>query len=62
MIDLVEMEKLMGYTVSGVMVVAQRAALAAITVPQDCIRGMVEEYEKRREIIHEGLNEISERT
>jgi len=29
MIDLVEMEKLMGYTVSGVMAVAQRAGLAA---------------------------------
>jgi aspartate aminotransferase len=49
-------------TLSGVLSVAQRAALAAITGPQDCVRGMVEEYEKRRKIIHEGLNEISERT
>ena len=53
-----EMEKLMEHMVSGVTAVAQRAALAAIEGPRDCIREMLKEYEKRRAIIHEGLNEI----
>jgi aspartate/methionine/tyrosine aminotransferase len=53
-----EMEKLMEHMVSGVTSVAQRAALAAIEGPQDCVREMVEEYEKRRKVIHEGLNDI----
>jgi aspartate/methionine/tyrosine aminotransferase len=53
-----EMEKLMEHMVSGVAAVAQRAALAALQGPQDCIRDMVSEYEKRRGLIHEGLNRI----
>lgn len=53
-----EMEKLMEHMVSGVTAVSQRAALAAIEGPQDCVREMVKEYEKKRKIIHEGLNEI----
>ncbi len=53
-----EMEKLMEHMVSGVTAVAQRAALAAITSPQDCVREMVAEYDRRRKIIHEGLNAI----
>ena len=53
-----EMEKLMEHMVSGVAAVAQRAALAAITAPQDCVREMVAEYDRRRKIIHEGLNAI----
>jgi len=53
-----EMEKLMEHMVSGVTSVAQRAALAAITGPQDCVQEMVEEYEKRRRILHEGLSHI----
>jgi aspartate/methionine/tyrosine aminotransferase len=53
-----EMEKLMEHMVSGVTAVAQRAALAAITGPQDCVRDMLKEYEKRREIVHKGLNDI----
>jgi aspartate/methionine/tyrosine aminotransferase len=36
-----EMEKLMEHMVSGVTAVAQRAALAANTAPQDCVREMV---------------------
>jgi len=62
MIDIDEMEKLMEHMVSGVTAVAQRAALAAIAGLQDCVKEMGEEYEKRRRVIHEGLNEISERT
>ena len=53
-----EMEKLMEHMVSGVTAVAQRAALAAITAPQDCVREMVATYAKRRELVCEGLNAI----
>jgi aspartate/methionine/tyrosine aminotransferase len=53
-----EMEKLMEHMVSGVTAVAQRAALAAIQMPQDCVREMVATYARRREIVHEGLNAI----
>ena len=53
-----EMEKLMEHMVSGVTAVAQRAALAAIEAPQDCVRDMVAIYDKWRRIVHEGLNAI----
>ncbi len=53
-----EMEKLMEHMVSGVTAVAQRAALAAIEAPPDCIREMVKTYDKRRLIVYEGLNAI----
>jgi aspartate/methionine/tyrosine aminotransferase len=53
-----EMEKLMEHMVSGVTAVSQRAALAAITGPQDCIAEMLKEYEKRRAIVYQALNEI----
>ena len=54
-----EMEKLMEHMVSGVAAVAQRAALAAITGPQDCVKTMLREYEQRRAVVHRGLNEIA---
>ncbi|MGD9367183.1 MAG: pyridoxal phosphate-dependent aminotransferase [Desulfobacteraceae bacterium] len=53
-----EMEKLMEHMVSGVTAVAQRAALAAITAPQDCVKEMVATYDKRRHLVHAGLNAI----
>jgi aspartate/methionine/tyrosine aminotransferase len=53
-----EMEKLMEHMVSGVTAIAQRAALAAITGPQDCIQTMLGEYAKRRAVVHQGLNEM----
>jgi aspartate/methionine/tyrosine aminotransferase len=53
-----EMEKLMEHMVSGVTAVAQRAALAALTAPQDCVREMVATYAKRRELVYQGLNAI----
>lgn len=53
-----EMEKLMEHQVSGVTAVSQRAALAAITGPQDCVREMLEAYTRRRTIVHQGLNDI----
>jgi aspartate/methionine/tyrosine aminotransferase len=53
-----EMEKLMEHMVSGVTAVAQRAALAAITGPQDCVQDMVTTYDRRRELVYDGLNAI----
>lgn len=53
-----EMEKLMEHMVSGVTAVAQRAALAALKAPRNCIHDMVNEYEKRRKVVHEHLNDI----
>jgi len=53
-----EMEKLMEHMVSGVTAVAQRAALAAICGPQDCVREMVATYDQRRHLVYEGLNAI----
>ncbi|MGD8367706.1 MAG: pyridoxal phosphate-dependent aminotransferase [Desulfobacterales bacterium] len=53
-----EMEKLMEHMVSGVTAVAQRAALAAITGPQDCLDEMREAYRRRRQVVYEGLNAI----
>jgi aspartate/methionine/tyrosine aminotransferase len=53
-----EMEKLMEHMVSGVTAMAQRAALAAITGPQDCVQEMVAAYRRRRRIVYEGLNAI----
>jgi aspartate/methionine/tyrosine aminotransferase len=53
-----EMEKLMEHMVSGVTAVAQRAALAAITGPQDCLDDMREAYRRRRQVVYEGLNGI----
>ena len=53
-----EMEKLMEHMVSGVTAVAQRAALAAISAPQDCVQEMVVTYDKRRHLVHGGLNAI----
>jgi aspartate/methionine/tyrosine aminotransferase len=53
-----EMEKLMEHMVSGVTAVAQRAALAALSAPQDCVQEMVATYDKRRHLVHEGLNAI----
>lgn len=53
-----EMEKLMEHMVSGVTAVAQRAALSAIAAPRDCVREMVATYDKRRQIVYEGLNAV----
>jgi aspartate/methionine/tyrosine aminotransferase len=53
-----EMEKLMEHMVSGVAAMAQRAALTAITAPQDCVREMVATYDQRRQLVYDGLNAI----
>ena len=38
--------------------VAQYAGLAALTGPQDCVREMVKQYEDRRKLLVDGLNQI----
>ncbi|WP_455278229.1 pyridoxal phosphate-dependent aminotransferase [[Eubacterium] cellulosolvens] len=38
--------------------IAQKAAIAALKGPQDCVREMVDEFKKRRSIITSGLNNI----
>lgn len=53
-----EMEKLMEHQVSGVTAVAQRAALAAIAGPQDCVKEMLNAYTIRRDLVYRRLNEI----
>lgn len=53
-----EMAKVQEYYVSCASAVSQRAALAALEGPQDCIKEMVEEYEKRRNFLHKELNKI----
>jgi aminotransferase len=53
-----EMEKVMEHMVSGVTAVSQRAALAALNGPRECVAEMVEAYSHRRKIIHDGLNAI----
>ncbi|MFC7398662.1 pyridoxal phosphate-dependent aminotransferase [Chelatococcus sp. GCM10030263] len=37
---------------------AQWAGLAALTGPQDCVTAMVEEFDRRRQIVVEGLNAL----
>ena len=37
---------------------SQRALLAAIEAPQDCVREMVKTYDERRRVVHKGLNAI----
>ena len=38
--------------------ISQRAAIAALLGPQDCVREMVAEYDRRRKLIVNGLNKI----
>ena len=54
-----QMSKLHYYTVLCASTIAQKAALAALTGPQDCVREMVREYERRRSIVLQGLGEIA---
>jgi aminotransferase len=50
--------KIHGYMVSCAPASAQKAALEALTGPQDCVREMAEEYKRRRDTVVKGLNEI----
>jgi aminotransferase len=50
--------KMHGYMASCAAAPAQKAALDALSGPQDCISEMIEEYHRRRDLIVSGLNEI----
>jgi aspartate/methionine/tyrosine aminotransferase len=53
-----EMEKLGDHMETRIEANLQQVALAAINAPRDHIRNMLQEYEKRRAIVHQGLNAI----
>jgi len=50
--------KMHGYMASCAAASAQKAALEALSGPQDCINEMIEEYHRRRDLIVRGVNEI----
>jgi aminotransferase len=50
--------KIHGYMASCAPASAQKAALEALSGPQDCISEMIEEYRRRRNLIVKGLNNI----
>jgi len=52
------MGNVQGHFTSGTNTMAQKAAIAAVYGPQDFIRGMVEEYDRRRRYIVKRLNSI----
>jgi aspartate/methionine/tyrosine aminotransferase len=47
-----------GYMASCAPASAQKAALEALSGPQDCVSEMIEEYRRRRDLIVNGLNGI----
>ena len=52
------MDDLQGHSTSNPCSIAQKAALAALTGPQDCVTKMVEEFRKRRDYIYEVFKSI----
>jgi aspartate aminotransferase len=49
---------LQSHSTSNPCSIAQKAALAALLGPQDCVKEMVSEFEKRRDYVHEAFNKI----
>jgi aspartate/methionine/tyrosine aminotransferase len=54
-----EMIKLQGHIMVHPSSISQRAAIAALRGPQDCVQKMVKEYEERRNLMVDGINVIS---
>ncbi len=52
------MDDLQGHSTSNPCSIAQKAALAALTGPQDCVGKMVEEFKGRRDYVYEEMNKI----
>ena len=52
-----QMTKLQEHHVSCVNAVAQKAALAALRGPQECVAEMLAEYTRRRQLLIDGVNE-----
>ncbi len=53
-----EMIKLQEHIVAHPSSISQKAAIAALRGPQDCVREMVKEYEERRDLIFNEVNKI----
>lgn len=53
------MTKIQSQSTSNPTSIAQKAAIAALRGPQDCVEKMRQEFEKRRDYLIEGLNSIS---
>jgi len=54
-----QMGKLHYYAVLCASTIAQRAAYAAVTGPQDCVTDMVREYDRRRRKVLEGIGRVN---
>lgn len=52
------MASLQSHSTSNPCSIAQKAALAAISGPQDSVKTMVDEFEKRRNFVHEAFSKI----
>jgi aspartate aminotransferase len=52
------MMKIQGQSTSAPAAMAQKAAAEALSGPQDCVRGMVEEFDRRRRFVVYRLNEM----
>ncbi len=52
------MNRVQDQSTSNPVSIAQKAAVAALTGPQDCVEAMVKEFAKRRQVIVDGLNAI----
>lgn len=52
------MASLQSHSTSNPCSIAQKAALAAITGPQDSVKDMVDEFQTRRDFVHEAFNKI----
>ena len=52
------MQKVVLYTANGVNSITQWAGVAALTGPQDCAREFQAEYQARRDLFYEGLQDI----
>ena len=53
-----ELVKIQAYSVTNANSVAQKAAVAALEGPQDCVREMVREFKRRRNFVIRRLSEI----
>lgn len=52
-------KKVVAYGYGCINAAVQKAAVEALTGPQDCVKEMLKEYDRRRHLIVKGLNEIS---
>lgn len=53
-----EMIKLQGHMIVHPSSISQKAAIAALRGPQDCVQKMIKEYEERRNLVVDGINKI----